>query len=76
MFINPILYVIACQLLRLKIMARPKQEKVMNTQVSVRLDPKDFEDFHKLCHLEFSQMASILRKLILEWMEKNRKKLK
>lgn len=57
-------------------MARPKQEKVMNTQVSVRLDPKDFEDFHKLCHLEFSQMASILRKLILEWMEKNRKKLK
>jgi hypothetical protein len=59
-----------------KEMARPLKEKIMNTQVSVRLEPKDFEDFNKLCHLEFSQMAPVARQLILEWIDKNKKKLK
>lgn len=59
-----------------KVMGRPPKEKTMNTQVSVRLEPKDYIDFNKLCHMEFSQMATIARGLILEWIEKNRKKLK
>jgi hypothetical protein len=57
-------------------MARPFKESTMNTQVSVRLDPKDYIDFNKLCHMEFSQMAPIARRLILEWIEKSKKKLK
>lgn len=57
-------------------MGRPKQDKQMSTQVSVRLEPKDYQDFNKLCHLEFSQMATIARELLLEWIDKNRKKLK
>lgn len=57
-------------------MARPKQEITQSTQISTRLEPQDYEDFRKLCYLEYSRMASITRGLILEWVDKNKKKLK
>lgn len=57
-------------------MARPRQEKTRSSQVSVRLEPKDYEDFDKLAHLEFSRMATIARNLILEWISKRKKKLR
>ena len=57
-------------------MARPFKDKTMNTQVSVRLEPEDYKNFNRLCHMEFSQMAPMARMLILEWMEKKGKKAK
>lgn len=57
-------------------MGRPKKPITVSTQISTRLEPKDYEDFKKLCHLEYSQMATITRDLILDWLDKNRKKLK
>lgn len=57
-------------------MGAPKKAKSKSTQVSVRLEPQDYEDFNKLCHMEFSQMATVGRELLLEWIDKNRKKLK
>ena len=54
-------------------MGRPKKEITASTQVSTRLEPKDYDDFKKLCHLEFSQMATITRGLILEWIRKKQK---
>lgn len=57
-------------------MGRPKQAITASTQISTRLEPKDYQDFKKLCHLEYSQMATITRGLLLEWIDKNRKKLK
>lgn len=46
-------------------------------QLSVRFTPPEYEVFRKLCHLEFRPgMASVARELVLEWMEKNKKKLK
>jgi hypothetical protein len=57
-------------------MPRHKQEITQSTQISTRLEPKDYADFKKLCHLEYSQMATITRSLVLEWLDKHRKKLK
>lgn len=57
-------------------MARPKEEKTRSSQVSVRLEPEDYEEFDKLAHLEFSRMATIARGLILEWIQKKRKQKK
>lgn len=61
---------------RLKKMTRTKQEISMSTQVSVRLEPQDYLDFKKVCHLEYSQMATVARGIILDWLEKHKKKLK
>ena len=57
-------------------MGRPRAKDSMSTQVSVRLDPKDYDIFKKLAHTEYSQMATIARELIVDWIEKNKKKLK
>jgi hypothetical protein len=43
---------------------------------SVRLTEEEYEIFNKLCHLRFDQMAPVARRLIQEWIEKNRKKMK
>lgn len=57
-------------------MGRPKLEHSMATQISTRLDPDDYMSFKKLCYMEFSPMSVIARRLILDWVEKNKKKLK
>ena len=51
---------------------RDEQKK----QVSLRLTEKEYAEFKRQCHMEFSEMATIARKLALEWMEKNRKNMK
>ena len=50
-----------------------KREEIKK-QVSFRLTEDEYKEFNKACHLEFSQMASIVRGLVLDWMEKKRKK--
>lgn len=53
-----------------------KKEGNDTQMVSVRLEVRDYDTFKKLCHTEFSQMATIARGLILEWVEKHKKRLK
>lgn len=50
------------------------KNKNLTNAVSFRLQAKDFEDFHKFSHLEYTQMAQIARGLVIEWLEKKRKK--
>lgn len=53
-----------------------KKDEYLTKKLSTRMSEEEYETFKKLCHLEFSQMAGIVRELILGWMEKRRKKLK
>lgn len=52
---------------------RKKDTKI---QVATRLDPERYEEFNKLCYIEFRRMADVARELIEGWIEKNKKKLK
>jgi len=56
-------------------MSKKKGEKE-SQMISVRLPIEDYENFKRLSHLEYSQMATIARGLILEWMRKKQAKSK
>lgn len=53
-----------------------KESEQLEKKLSVRMPEDEYEEFKKLCHLEFSGMAKIARGLILEWMTKKRKQKK
>jgi hypothetical protein len=57
-------------------MARPRKHfDELTQQVSARLEKSFYEDFNRLCHMQCSGMAPIIRQLIIDWIEKNRNKL-
>lgn len=53
-----------------------KENEFLTQKLSVRMSIEEYRNFKKLCHLEFSQMATIARGLIQDWIDKNKKKLK
>lgn len=45
-------------------------------QIATRVAPEKYNEFKRLCHSEFRQMADVTRQLIEDWMEKKKRRLK
>jgi len=51
-----------------------KGEDKKTEQYTIRMTKKDYTEFNKMCHYNLKNKSEVTLALVLDWMEKERKK--